>query len=175
MLMNNNLDKSQLPVVQANKGYHLVLAPPGCGKTHILAERIKNARAEGVAFKDMLCLTFTNRAAREMESRIESLLHEDDISELQIGNVHHFCSKFLFEENKVPADASIIDDEEAVSIIADYRNEDDERVIGDYQRYKGYQQIIFFSHLIYQLKHKHPWEIFLHPECLSREDRKSVV
>lgn len=174
MLMNNNLDKSQLPVVQANKGYHLVLAPPGCGKTHILAERIKNARAEGVAFKDMLCLTFTNRAAREMESRIESLLHEDDISELQIGNVHHFCSKFLFEENKVPADASIIDDEEAVSIIADYRNEDDERIIGDYQRYKGYQQIIFFSHLIYQLKHKHPWEIFLHPECLSREDREVV-
>ena len=75
MLMNNNLDKSQLPVVEANKGYHLVLAPPGCGKTHILAERIKNARAEGVSFKDMLCLTFTNRAAREMESRIESLLH----------------------------------------------------------------------------------------------------
>ncbi|MES5134472.1 3'-5' exonuclease [Prevotella amnii] len=168
--MNNNLDASQLPVIQANKGFHLVLAPPGCGKTHILAERVRYAFSKGIAFEDMLCLTFTNRAAREMTSRIKNIFPNKDISTLQVGNVHHFCSKFLFEYKKVPSDSSIIDDEEAVSIIADYKNEDDQGIIGDYQRYRVYQQIIFFSHLVYQIKHKHPSEVFLHPECLSKEE-----
>ena len=60
----SSLDKYQIPVVKASHGYHLVLASPGCGKTHILAERIRYAKEKGVQYEDMLCLTFTNRAAR---------------------------------------------------------------------------------------------------------------
>ena len=51
------LDESQKRVVTANGGYHLVLAPPGCGKTHTLAERICYAHERGVDYDDMLCLT----------------------------------------------------------------------------------------------------------------------
>lgn len=167
------LDKYQIPVVEASHGYHLVLASPGCGKTHILAERIRYARERGVKYEDMLCLTFTNRAAREMTNRIQKVVG-GDFSELMVGNVHRFCSKFLFEQGRIPADSAIIDDEEAVSIIADYRNEDEEGVTRDFNRYKGYQTIIFFQHFIYQMEHQHPWKYYLHPESFTDDDREAV-
>lgn len=169
----SSLDKYQVPVVEASQGYHLVLASPGCGKTHILAERIRYARERGVKYEDMLCLTFTNRAAREMTNRIQKVVG-GDFSELMVGNVHRFCSKFLFEQGRIPADSAIIDDEEAVSIIADYRNEDEEGVTRDFNRYKGYQTIIFFQHFIYQLEHQHPWKYYLHPESFTDDDREAV-
>ena len=169
----SSLDKYQIPVVEASQGYHLVLASPGCGKTHILAERIRYARERGVKYEDMLCLTFTNRAAREMTNRIQKVVG-GDFSELTVGNVHRFCSKFLFEQGRIPADSAIIDDEEAVSIIADYRNEDEEGVTRDFNRYKGYQTIIFFQHFIYQLEHQHPWKYYLHPESFTDDDREAV-
>ena len=169
----SSLDKYQIPVVETNQGYHLVLASPGCGKTHILAERIRYARERGVKYEDMLCLTFTNRAAREMTNRIQKVVG-GDFSELMVGNVHRFCSKFLFEQGRIPADSAIIDDEEAVSIIADYRNEDEEGVTRDFNRYKGYQTIIFFQHFIYQLEHQHPWKYYLHPESFTDDDREAV-
>ena len=168
-----SLDKYQVPVVEASQGYHLVLASPGCGKTHILAERIRYARERGVKYEDMLCLTFTNRAAREMTNRIQKVVG-GDFSELMVGNVHRFCSKFLFEQGCIPADSAIIDDEEAVSIIADYRNEDEEGVTRDFNRYKGYQTIIFFQHFIYQMEHQHPWKYYLHPESFTDDDREAV-
>ena len=168
-----SLDKYQVPVVEASQGYHLVLASPGCGKTHILAERIRYARERGVKYEDMLCLTFTNRAAREMTNRIQKVVG-GDFSELMVGNVHRFCSKFLFEQGRIPADSAIIDDEEAVSIIADYRNEDEEGVTRDFNRYKGYQTIIFFQHFIYQMEHGHPWKYYLHPESFTDDDREAV-
>ena len=168
-----SLDKYQIPVVEASQGHHLVLASPGCGKTHILAERIRYARERGVKYEDMLCLTFTNRAAREMINRIQKVVG-GDFSELMVGNVHRFCSKFLFEQGRIPADSAIIDDEEAVSIIADYRNEDEEGVTRDFNRYKGYQMIIFFQHFIYQLEHQHPWKYYLHPESFTDDDREAV-
>ena len=169
----SSLDKYQIPVVEASQGYHLVLASPGCGKTHILAERIRYARERGVKYEDMLCLTFTNRAAREMTNRIQKVVG-GDFSELMVGNVHRFCSKFLFEQGRIPADSAIIDDEEAVSIIADYRNEDEEGVTRDFNRYKGYQTIIFFQHFIYQMEHQHPWKYYLHPESFTDDDREAV-
>ncbi len=169
----SSLDKYQIPVVEASQGYHLVLASPGCGKTHILAERIRYARERGVKYEDMLCLTFTNRAAREMTNRIQKVVG-GDFSELMVGNVHRFCSKFLFEQGRIPADSAIIDDEEAVSIVADYRNEDEEGVTRDFNRYKGYQTIIFFQHFIYQLEHQHPWKYYLHPESFTDDDREAV-
>ncbi len=161
------LDESQEKVVSLEHGHFLVLAPPGCGKTHILAERIRRTHQSGMSFDDMLCLTFTNRAAREMQKRNELYLMEEkraDEEPLFIGNVHRFCSKFLFEEELITADTSIIDDEEAVSIIADFLNEDEEWVMRTNYRWREYQRIIFLSHLIEQKECGHPHEVYLHPE-----------
>lgn len=170
----SKLDESQKMVVTANGGYHLVLAPPGCGKTHTLAERICHAHSRGVSYDDMLCLTFTNRASREMLNRIYQRIDDETVSNLQVGNVHRYCSQFLFESEQVSADTSIIDDEESVSIIADYMHEDDEHVMGNFNRYKVYQEIIFFSHLMYQIEHGHPIAVYLHPEAFTEDNRQGL-
>lgn len=168
------LDESQRTVVLAQDGHHLVLAPPGCGKTHILASRVRWAHSHGVGFEDMLCLTFTNRAARGMINRIGEVMDGEDLGPLHVGNVHHFCSRFLFEQQVVPADSSIVSDEETISILADYTHDDEERVIRDYQSSRNYQQILFFSHLMDQMRHGHPWSLYLHPEALTEGDREAL-
>lgn len=170
----STLDESQRPVVLAQDGYHLVLAPPGCGKTHILASRVRWAHSHGVGFEDMLCLTFTNRAARGMINRIGEVMDGEDLGPLHVGNVHHFCSRFLFEQQVVPADSSIVSDEETISILADYTHDDEERVIRDYHSSRNYQQILFFSHLMDQMRHGHPWSLYLHPEALTEGDREAL-
>lgn len=170
----STLDESQRPVVMAQEGHRLVLAPPGCGKTHILASRVRWAHSHGVGFEDMLCLTFTNRAARGMINRIGEVMDGEDLGPLHVGNVHHFCSRFLFEQQVVPADSSIVSDEETISILADYTHDDEERVISDYQSSRNYQQILFFSHLMDQMRHGHPWSLYLHPEALTEGDREAL-
>lgn len=169
----NLLDNSQKKVVDAQTGHHLVLASPGCGKTHILAERVKQARLQGIAYEDMLCLTFTNRAAREMLSRIKSVVAED-FSALQVGNVHHFCAKFLFDEGIVPAETSIIDEEECVSIIAEYKQQSEEAVMNNYAQQREYYEIIHFAHFLQQMEDQQPWEVFVHPECFTEDDREAL-
>ena len=79
-------DESQQRVIDAEGGYHLVLAPPGCGKTQILTERVRRAHDAGIAYTDMLCLTFTNRAARGMQERIAGYIADDNLA--QIGRAH---------------------------------------------------------------------------------------
>lgn len=163
-------DESQQRVIEAQGGYHLVLAPPGCGKTQILTERIRLAHQLGVDYRDMLCLTFTNRAARGMVERIHENIDDKDVALLYVGNVHRFCSKFLFDNSIIAAESSIIDDEDSVSIIARYLDEDEYQVAANYNRRKDYNEIIFFSHFMYQISHHHPKALRLHPDCLNVDD-----
>lgn len=87
------LDYSQRRAVIANGGFHLTLASPGCGKTHILAERINYAHSQGVDSADMICLTFTNRAAREILNRVKNIVGDEEAEK----NRNRKCSSFLFK------------------------------------------------------------------------------
>ena len=146
-------NKEQQEVIEATGGSHLVLAPPGCGKTAVLAERIVRAHQKGVAFKDMACLTFTNRASRGMHERIcQRLPEQEDLDELFVGNVHRFCSQFLFQSGKVPEHAAIIDTDTSISILADYLGEDELTVLGEAKHRQRYSQMINLQHLMYQHK-----------------------
>ena len=108
-------DYSQQEIINIYKGHHLVLAPPGCGKTQILSERIRVAHSEhGVPYGDMLCLTFTNRAARGMAERISQTINDSDIKDLFVGNIHRYCIRMLMEHELVPSNTSIIDDDDAL-------------------------------------------------------------
>lgn len=109
----------QLRAIQAQGGYYLVLAPPGCGKTDILSERIAKAREQGIDFADMLCLTFTNRASRGMRDRVVSTVGEA-ASELFVGNIHRFCSNFIFANPILPANTSIVDEDEMADILLSF-------------------------------------------------------
>ena len=163
-------DEAQQKVIAAEGGYHLVLAPPGCGKTQILAERIYRAKAEGIALTDMLCLTFTNRAARGMAERLSEQLADEDLAQLFVGNVHRYCSKFLFDNALIRSETGIIDDDDAVSILARYRDDDERQVADDMRKRNEYHQIIFFSHFMQQLRNGHEKAIRMHPEAVTAED-----
>lgn len=104
------LDARQLEICNIYGRTALVTAGPGCGKTHILALRILKANSEhGVGFEDMLCLTFTNRAAREMNERIAGLMGYLPES-LFAGNMHRFCFRFLFANGLIAPDTGIMDE-----------------------------------------------------------------
>ena len=102
-------DRSQQRIVELSSGAALVLAGPGCGKTHILARRVSHAAASGVPFDRMLCITFTNRAAREMKSRITTYTGKATAG-LFVGNIHRFCQRFLYENGIIPPDTTVLDE-----------------------------------------------------------------
>ncbi|MBQ8157953.1 MAG: UvrD-helicase domain-containing protein [Prevotella sp.] len=161
-------NKEQQAVIEATGGHHLVLAPPGCGKTAVLAERIVWAHRQGVAFKDMACLTFTNRASRGMHERIcQRMSDQSDIGDLFVGNVHRFCSQFLFQQGHVAEHAAIIDTDTSISILADYLGEDELTVLGDAKHRQRYSQIINLQHLMYQHAHHYPEDLLVHTEALN--------
>lgn len=167
-------DDTQREVIEATGGDHLVLASPGCGKTQILSERIRRAHHQGVPFDQMLCLTFTNRAARGMFERIHDTVDDHQVDDVFVGNVHRFCSRFLFTNELVPGDSSIIDDEESVSIIARFMQEDEDRVNHDFHRKRYYSQVMQLSHLIHQVVNGHSRDVRMHAEVLEKDDIRSL-
>lgn len=97
--ITQGLNPPQREAVMAVEGPLLILAGAGSGKTRVLTHRMVNIIAQGVASPDeILCVTFTNKAAREMESRIYKLLSEIGIpvqSQLWISTFHSFCVRIL--------------------------------------------------------------------------------
>ncbi len=169
-------DEYQKQVIEAQEGVHLVLAPPGCGKTQILTERIRYAHeVMGVPYEDMLCLTFTNRAARGMKERIRERISGDfgdrGVEKVYVGNVHRFCSHFLFDNALIPAETSVIDDDDAISILARHLNNDENYVAANYRLRNAYFDAIHLSAYMHQIEHQHPNAIRIHPECLSPEEK----
>ena len=168
MNIATQFNEQQRKVIEADGGYHLVLAPPGCGKTAVLAERVVQARRRGIPFSEMLCLTFTNRAARGMCERIEQRLGDSvGLDELFVGNVHRFCSHFLFDSGTVPEHAAVIDTDTSMSIMADFFGDDELRVLGDTKERQRYSQVINLQHLLYQCEPHHPGRLMVHRDALS--------
>lgn len=111
-------DTLQQNIIEWDGSTALVLAAPGCGKTSILAHRVFHANtALGVPFESMLCVTFTNRAAREMTDRITALLGHKPAG-LFVGNMHRFCLRFLFANALVPAETNVLDDEDRLEFLS---------------------------------------------------------
>ena len=116
-MAERQFDQWQQEVIEIDGGRHLVLAPPGCGKTDILTERIVHARKAGVEYHDMLCLTFTNRAAKGMAQRIADRTGNPVPDDLFVGNIHRYCSQMLFNEGVVNHNSAIIDEGDVENII----------------------------------------------------------
>ena len=164
-------DPCQQEVITAQGGFHLVLAPPGCGKTQILTERIRHAHdAEGIAYADMLCLTFTNRAARGMVERIVANIHDGGVADVFVGNVHRFCSKFLFANGLVAAESSVIDEDDAISILARYLGADEYKILANYNLRREYSNVFHLESMMHQIRHGHPKELRAHPDCIDGDD-----
>ncbi len=113
------LSDEQLKILNLNSGKHLVLAFPGTGKTELLSLRIIKALEDGVNQENMVCLTFTVRAAIGMKERIRRKGLKTDFF---VGNIHQFCWKFLRQNKLVPINISILDEQDSYLILNDIIN-----------------------------------------------------
>ena len=148
--------EEQQKILEIKEGLHLVLAPPGSGKTELLAERVFDAKKVGLNDADLICLTFTTRAAKGMKERIFA---KYPANEIIIGNIHHYCSLFLFRNNLIPLNTSILDEQDSDQLIEELKSS------------LNYQQQIYNPNLLKlatYLKQKElgfPNELFMKPKA----------
>ncbi len=114
------LSAQQQGIVDSKDGVVMVIAGPGSGKTRVLTYRVKRALDDGVDAGSILLLTFTNKAAKNMISRLEAMLgHKPAILG---GTFHHVANRFLrrhaskfgYRDNY-----TIIDAEDSVKLVRD--------------------------------------------------------
>lgn len=115
----SSLDDEQRLAVESTEGFVRVIAGAGSGKTRTLTYRyLYLAKALGIAPSNILCVTFTNKAAGEMKRRIRTMLNGDDSG--YISTFHGFCVQFLREDIHVlnyPKEFMILDEDDQKSLL----------------------------------------------------------
>ena len=112
-------DAQRAPVLQKD-GAMIVIAGAGSGKTRVLTFRIAYLMSQGVDPFNILALTFTNKAAREMKGRISSIVGSSEAKNLWMGTFHSIFAKILrFEADKLgyPSNFTIYDTQDSQSVI----------------------------------------------------------
>ncbi|MBN1693031.1 MAG: UvrD-helicase domain-containing protein [Dehalococcoidales bacterium] len=116
----DGLNPAQKEAVEAINGPVLILAGPGSGKTRVITHRVAYLiRVVGVNPRSIMAVTFTNKAAREMEERLNRLVSAS-VRDLTLGTFHAICARILRQDGKaigVDKKFSIYDDDDQISLI----------------------------------------------------------
>ena len=116
----DTLNKTQLEAVKITDGPLLILAGPGSGKTRVITHKIAYLLEENKAKPwEILAITFTNKAAKEMKERLTKLI-DDNVRDMQISTFHSFGLKIIKENYKffnLNSTFSIIDEADSISVI----------------------------------------------------------
>lgn len=121
-----NLNKEQIEAVQNIKGSLLILAGAGSGKTRVLTSRIAYLIKSGVRAKEILAVTFTNKAAKEMRERLSSILGEEIVKYMWVGTFHSICGRILRQDvnnftfpsgKKLDKNFTIYDEQDSMAVI----------------------------------------------------------
>ena len=116
-----NLNKAQKEAVMHLDGPLLIVAGAGSGKTKVLTSRIANIIREKKAFPNqILSVTFTNKAAREMERRVSEILGSTAVGLSWLGTFHSICAKLLRKHAKavnLNSNFTIIDTDDQIRLI----------------------------------------------------------
>ena len=127
--MENYLDQLNEPqrlAVEATEGPVMIIAGAGSGKTRVLTYRIAHLMNKGVDAFNILSLTFTNKAAREMKERISSVVGASEAKNLWMGTFHSVFARILRTEAPLlgyPSNFTIYDQQDAVSVMSKVINE----------------------------------------------------
>ncbi|MBQ3311451.1 UvrD-helicase domain-containing protein [bacterium] len=122
----DNLNQQQKNAVTTTKGPLLVLAGAGSGKTKVLTSRIAYLVQNGVKPREILAVTFTNKAAREMRERLSSILGEQTVKYMWVGTFHSICGRILRQDienydfksgKKLDHNFTIYDDSDCMSVV----------------------------------------------------------
>jgi len=117
----NNLNDAQKEAVLHLHGPLLIVAGAGSGKTKVLTSRIAHIIKEKKAFPNqILSVTFTNKAAKEMHRRVSSILHTEAIGLSWLGTFHSICAKLLRKHAPavgLTSNFTIIDTDDQVRLI----------------------------------------------------------
>ena len=116
-----NLNKAQKEAVMHLDGPLLIVAGAGSGKTKVLTSRIANIIKEKKAFPNqILAVTFTNKAAKEMQSRVSKILGKSATGLSWLGTFHSICAKLLRKHAsaaKLNSNFTIIDTDDQIRLI----------------------------------------------------------
>lgn len=122
----DELNEQQREAVIHINGPLMIVAGAGSGKTKVLTTRIAHLMRNGVDAFNILSLTFTNKAAREMKERVEKILGGSEARNLYIGTFHSVFARLLRAEAHrlgYPNDFTIYDTDDAKSVIKTIINE----------------------------------------------------
>lgn len=89
------LNREQKEAVQQDRGTVLILAGAGCGKTKVLTTRIAHLINSGISPYEILAVTFTNKAAKEMVTRLSKMVGEENAKKMWIGTFHSISGRIL--------------------------------------------------------------------------------
>ena len=115
------LNNAQLAPTLQKEGPMIVIAGAGSGKTRVLTYRIAYLMSQGVDAFNILALTFTNKAAREMKERIAQIVGDSEAKNLWMGTFHSVFAKILrFEADRLgyPSNFTIYDTQDSDRLIA---------------------------------------------------------
>lgn len=116
----NELNDAQREAVINTEGPSMIIAGAGSGKTRVLTYRIAALLEKGIPPYNILSLTFTNKAAREMKERIGSLVGESKAKSLWMGTFHSVFARILRSESEklgYPSNFTIYDTDDAKKLI----------------------------------------------------------
>ncbi len=126
-MLIDGLNPEQRMVAETLEGPVLVLAGAGSGKTRALTYRIANLIQNGVSPYNILALTFTNKAAKEMKERVNNLVNLEK-GEVWVSTFHSFCAKVLRRDiDKIGYERSftIYDDDDQITLLKNIIKEKD--------------------------------------------------
>ena len=139
----NQLNEAQLAPTLQKEGPMIIIAGAGSGKTRVLTYRIAYLMSEGVDPFNILSLTFTNKAAREMKTRIASIVGVSEAKNLWMGTFHSVFAKILrIEADKLgyPSNFTIYDTQDSQRLISSIVKE--KKLDKDIYKYKQVQSRI---------------------------------